>query len=34
MEGDAMTIAAILLFILAAWLANYIASRWGPLAVR
>lgn len=27
-----MTLAAILLFILAALAASYVASRWGPLA--
>jgi hypothetical protein len=27
-----MTLAAILLFILAALIATYVASRWGPLA--
>jgi hypothetical protein len=31
-EEVEVTIAAILLFFLAAWLASQAASRWGPLA--
>jgi hypothetical protein len=27
-----ITIAAVLLFFLAAWVANWAASQWGPLA--
>lgn len=29
-----MTLAAVLLFFLFAWLANFAASRWGPLAAK
>jgi len=32
MEEASMTLAAILLFILAAILTTYVASRWGPLS--
>lgn len=32
MEGDTMTLAAILLFLLVAFLTAKAATRWGPFA--
>lgn len=29
---DSVTLAAILFAIIAAWIAHYIATHWGPLA--